>query len=75
MGTITPDELLKLWKLEKVTVEMAIGHTLQNLVKLHTAIETLDTTLYGLRGDVDGLIAHTGIKPRSTGRQKLPQRD
>ncbi len=74
MGTITPDELLKLWKLEKVTVEMAIGHTLQNLVKLHTAIETLDTTLYGLRGDVDGLIAHTGTSPRSKSKRKALRR-
>ena len=70
MGTITPDELLKLWKLEKVTVEMAIGHILQNLIKVHAATETLDTSLYGLRGDVDALMAHAGIEPRSQGKRK-----
>ena len=70
MGTITPDELLKLWKLEKMTVEMAIGHILQNLIKVHAATETLDTSLYGLRGDVDALMAHTGAKPRSQGKRK-----
>ncbi len=70
MSTVTPEELLKLWKLEKVTVEMAIGHTLQNLVKVHAAIETLDTSLYGLRSDVDALMAHTGIESRSQGKRK-----
>jgi len=71
MGTITPEELLKLWKLEKMPVEMAIGHILQNLVNMRTTIESTDTTLYKLRADVDGLIAHTGTRPRSTSRQKL----
>ena len=70
MGTITPDELLKLWKLEKMTVEMAIGHILQNLIKVHAATETLDASLYGLRGDVDALMADTGIKPRTQDKRK-----
>ena len=42
MGTITPSELLKLWKLEKLSVEMAVGHILQNLVNMHTTIEMVD---------------------------------
>jgi len=54
----------------KVTVEMALGHILQNLIKVHAATETLDTSLYGLRGDVDALMAHTGAKPRSQGKRK-----
>jgi len=61
MGTITPSELLKLWKLEKLSVEMAVGHILQNLVNMHTTIETADASLYKLRADVDGLMAHTGM--------------
>jgi hypothetical protein len=34
MSTITPQELLKLWQLEKITCEMAIGHLIQNLVNV-----------------------------------------
>lgn len=30
METMSPNELLKLWKLEEITVEMSIGHILQN---------------------------------------------
>jgi len=74
MGTVTPEELLQLWKLEKMPVEMAIGHIVQNLVKIHTAIEMLDTSLYQLRADVDGLIAHTGMLPRSQGKNKPRKR-
>jgi hypothetical protein len=74
MSTVTPDELLKLWKLEKVTVEMALGHIIQNLVKLHTNDENLETSLYELRGNVDDLIAHTGIEPRSRTRPRSKKR-
>ncbi|MBV7332455.1 hypothetical protein KFU94_30350 [Chloroflexi bacterium TSY] len=35
MSTYSPDELLSLWTRKKISVEMAIGHILQNLVKLH----------------------------------------
>lgn len=70
MSTVTPEELLKLWKLERVTVEMAIGHIIQNLVKLHTSDENLETSLYKLRGNVDDLIAHTGIEPRSSTKSR-----
>ncbi len=65
MSTMPPSELLKLWTLEKVTVEMAIGHILQNLVKTQTSAKSRDTSLYKLRGDVDDLLAHTGTTPRS----------
>jgi hypothetical protein len=70
VSTVTPEELLKLWKLEKVTVEMALGHIIQNLVKLHTSDENLETSLYELRGNVDDLIAHTGITPRARTRPR-----
>ncbi len=72
MGTMTPSELLKLWKLEKLSVEMAVGHILQNLVNIHTANETADASLYKLRADVDGLMAHTGM-PRSKDGKKAAQ--
>ena len=69
MGTMTPSELLKLWKLEKLSVEMAVGHILQNLVNMHTAIEIADASLYKLRADVDGLMTHTGT-PRSKDKKR-----
>jgi hypothetical protein len=65
MSTVTPKELLQLWTLEKVTAEMAIGHIIQNLVKAQTSAASRDTSLYKLRSDVDDLLAHTGITPRS----------
>jgi hypothetical protein len=75
MGTITPTELLRLWELEKMPVERTTGHTLQNLVKIQTAIDTINITLYNLRADVDSLIAHTGMKPSQTGKKKPPKQD
>lgn len=74
MGTVKPDELLRLWSLGKATAEMVIGHLIQNLVKQQTAIQNINLTLYNLRADVDSLIAHTGMKPNPKGRKKPPQK-
>jgi hypothetical protein len=52
---------------------MATGHSLQNLVKIQQAIDTINLTLYNLRADVDSLIAHTGMKPHPTGKKKPPK--
>jgi hypothetical protein len=75
MGTMNPNELLKLWTLEQVSVEMAIGHILQNMVKTSETLGTHDTSLYKLRSNVDDLIVHTGVKPRSKNRKKYPKED
>lgn len=75
MGTIKAEALLKLWKVEDLTVEQGLGHTLQHLVrlyqqveqmtaqqhKLENAVAALNVSLANLRTDVDGLIAHTGL--------------
>ncbi len=45
MSTAAPSELLRLWKLEQLSVEMAIGHVLQNLVKQHEMLHTMNTNL------------------------------
>jgi hypothetical protein len=74
MGTLHPQELLKQWELEKIPHEMATGHTLQNLAKIQQTIETINLTLYGLRADVDSLIAHTGMKPNAKGKKKPPKK-
>jgi len=39
MGTLSPDELARLWRQEQLSVEMAIGHITQNLVQLHGALD------------------------------------
>ena len=73
MGTLPPQDLLKEWTLEKLTVEMATGHTVQNLVKLQQAIDAINITLYNLRADIDSLIAHTGMRPNAKGKKKPPK--
>ncbi len=46
MGTMLPQELWEKWQLEDLTLEMAIGHILQNLVKILTTLEAINITLY-----------------------------
>jgi hypothetical protein len=79
MGTVSPEELLDLWKLEKMPLEMAMGHVLQNLVNLNALINTTDTAFYKLRADVDDLVVHTGVelrsKTKSRSKGKKPQAD
>ncbi|MBX0329023.1 hypothetical protein K2Z83_15195 [Oscillochloris sp. ZM17-4] len=40
MGTMAPDELARLWRQEKMSVEMAIGHITQNLVQIQSMIDS-----------------------------------
>ena len=70
MSTMPPDELLKLWTLEKLPLEMAMGHVLQNLVKIQASLEALRTSSRKLQGNVDGLLAHTGVKIPANKRPK-----
>lgn len=48
MGTNTPDKILADWKLEKITPEQAIGHMLQNIIRLEREIHELNQKLYDL---------------------------
>ena len=65
MGTLPPDELLRLWKLEKLPVEMAIGQILQHLVEMYAATNNL----HKLRTDVNRLMA-ARVAPRPTPKDK-----
>ncbi len=56
MSTMTPAELLTLWKQEEIAVEMTTGHLLQNLVKQQTTIESLTLLVGKLRTDMDKLL-------------------
>lgn len=73
MSTITPGELLSMWAKEQLTLEMATGHSLQNLVKIQKTIDAINISLYNIRADVDSLIAHTGMKPNAKGKKKPPK--
>ena len=64
MGTFPPDELLKMWQREDLTVDQAAGHIVQNLVHLQARLEQFKDSLLKVRQDVDSLIAHTGLPPR-----------
>jgi len=70
MATLPPNELLSLWKLEQMPIEMSIGHVLQNLVKLHSDLDAHHSALYHLRADVDRLIADAGIGAIDKGKKK-----
>ena len=56
MGTMPPKELLDLWTRDDISVEMAIGHILQNLVKLQTTVETNHLKLRQLQINLEDVI-------------------
>ncbi|MFQ5434860.1 MAG: hypothetical protein ACE5FD_08285 [Anaerolineae bacterium] len=70
MGTVSPKELLKLWQLEKLTPEMAVGHIIQNLVHIQKAVDATNTAFFTLRADVDELVQHVGVNLSSTDQKK-----
>jgi len=53
MATHTPSELLKAWQREEITAEMAIGHLIQNILKLEEALVAVNLALYQVRAEVD----------------------
>ncbi len=73
MSTMTPAELLNLWKQEQVTVEMTTGHLLQNLVKQQATLEALTGLLSKLRADVDRLLAVAGAQEQQRA-QRAPEK-
>ncbi len=71
MSTMTPTELLSLWKQEQMTIEMSIGHILQNLVKQQIALESLLATQRKLRADMNNLLITIDAKPDVASKTKL----
>ncbi|MDM8529311.1 hypothetical protein QUF58_14040 [Anaerolineales bacterium HSG24] len=77
MSTEPIKKLLNKWKVEDLTVEMAIGHLLQHAYIKHESdeqakqerrkimrnLDEIQVTLKSLRHDVDALIAHTKMPP------------
>ncbi|MBV7335959.1 hypothetical protein KFU94_48525 [Chloroflexi bacterium TSY] len=73
MAAIAPTELLRQWELEQITPEMAIGQLIQNQVKQQEFLESNSRMLSIIRLDVDSLITHTELPPRSISRRKPPK--
>lgn len=67
MAALPPEELLRLWRQEALSVEMAIGHIIQNLVKLQDALnaqrQLLQATLEAQRQALAGIQAN--LPPRA----------
>jgi hypothetical protein len=70
MGTVTPEELLRLYTLEQITLEQAMGYALQNLVRMQAMLESLSETQF----DVERLKAFTGMEERK-GKKKEKRED
>lgn len=66
MGTVNPRELLRLYTLEKITLEQAVGYALQNLVILYEALETIDK----MRLDIERMKAFMGMEEETNGRRR-----
>jgi len=67
MSTIPSSELLRLWKIEKLPIERAIGHILQNLTNIQKSVDVINTAYFSLCADVDNLSIQidTKLTPKS----------
>jgi len=70
MGTIPPSELLKLWQLEKITLEMAIGHLIQNLVNVRNTQDGHEISIRSLQSKINQMteIINGELQPRKSGK-------
>ena len=49
MGTMPPKDILTLWARDRMSVEMAVGHILQNLAKLQATVEANHRKIHQLQ--------------------------
>ncbi len=56
MSTYEPDQLLQLWKQDKIDTEMAIGHLLQNLVTQQQTLKKMNSLLLRFQLDLENLL-------------------
>ncbi|MBN1220505.1 MAG: hypothetical protein JXM69_16390 [Anaerolineae bacterium] len=61
MGTYDHKQILADYTNGRITVEMAVGHTLQHLDKLYELQTTANINRYELRGKIDALENRVGI--------------
>ncbi len=72
MGTLPPEEVLRLWAGDAMPLEMAMGHVLQNLVRLQTTLTTQHGTIRQLQAELARLIEPADHPP--TPRQPKPRK-
>ena len=70
MSTYEPNQLLALWKLEQIDIEMVIGHLLQNLVLQYEANKKANLSIHHLRIDMNHLANQLKLKLPSSGSNK-----
>ena len=78
MGTVSPEELARLWRQEHISVEMAIGHITQNLVRLQSTLDAqrqvLQATLEAQRQVLSEMDAQLKSSPVPTSTPKRKRR-
>lgn len=74
MATMPPDELLRLWSRESLTSEMAIGHLIQNLVQQQAALTAMQSSLAGLRKEVERTAAPPPATTENAAKRRTPKK-
>jgi hypothetical protein len=73
MGTHTLDELLRLYTLEKITVEQAMGQVLQHLQQITATLQEMDAAqqrMEQLEQEIKRLKAFVGMEEERKGKKK-----
>lgn len=73
MGTHTLEELLRLYTLEKITVEQTMGQVLQHLQQISAHIKELYTTrrrMEELEREIERIKAFVGMEDEAKGKKK-----
>jgi len=74
MATYSPLDLFRLWTLQKLPLEMATGHILQNLVTMQDALDTLKRELAELRANKPNMATPSNKNNSSTTKKRKSPR-
>ena len=74
MATYSPQDLFRLWTLQKLPLEMATGHILQNLVTMQDTIDALKRDLAELRVNKSSMATSGSEGNSTTNRKRKPPR-
>ena len=70
MGTMPPKDLLALWARDNMSVEMAVGHILQNLTTLQATVEANHLKVHQLQSVLESLVGRDKVLHRVTGNNR-----
>lgn len=70
MGTLPPDELLRLWAAEELPTERAIGQVVQHVALLQAAFQRQSQTIAELQAEVGRLRGATASTATALPRRK-----